>query len=117
MQDGVGNTSGLLGNTNTTGTGATQQMTTGVDGKFSFTFEGEAPVIWVEKEQYRFLNKRGAYEIQFLSPGKTNDSLILTMDAYAWFNPILKGSNCINTDSVLILGGTDCIPMGMGGGI
>jgi hypothetical protein len=114
MHDGSGNTSGFFGsNHTTTGSGATQQITTGADGKFSFTFEGDAPRIWAEKEQYRFYDE-GAYEIKPLTAGKTYDSLTLTMDAYAWFNPILKGHNSISTDAIWIIGGCRLIPP-MGG--
>jgi len=117
MQDGVGNnTGGLFTGSSNVGTGATLQLTTGADGRFSFTFQGEAPVIWAEHDQYRFLNPNGAYEIYTLAAGRDYTNLQLTMDAYAWFDPILKGHNCILTDSVLILGGDHYIPKAKGGG-
>jgi hypothetical protein len=116
IQDGVGNnTSGLFPGSSNVGTGATQQITTGVDGKFNFTFKGEEPVIWAEKEQYDFINPNGAAEIYPLIAGKMYNNLQLTMDAYAWFNPILKGRNSINIDTVLVVGGSRLIPP-MGGG-
>ena len=117
MQDGVGSGGGWVytSGSKTVGTGATQQITTGVDGKFNFTFKGEAPVIWAEKEQYNFVNPNGAEEIYFLTTGKEYNNLLLTMDAYAWFNPILKGHNSISTDEVWIVGGSRLIPPQGGG--
>ena len=57
MQDGVrNNTGGLFPGSKNVGSGATQQITTGADGQFSFSFQGDAPIIWAEHEQYRFLN-------------------------------------------------------------
>jgi len=117
IQDGVGNnTGGLFTGSSNVGTGASLQLTTGTDGRFSFTFQGEAPVIWAEHDQYRFLNPNGAYEIYPLVAGRDYTNLQLTMDAYAWFNPILKGHNGINTDTVLIIGGDHYIPKAKGGG-
>ena len=112
MQDGVGSSGGWVntGNSKTVGTGATQQVTTGADGTYSFSFKGEAPVIWVEKEQYRFYNPAGGNEIYFLTPGKTYSDLKLTLVAYAWFNPVLKGYNCLNSDSVLVFNDCSTLP-------
>jgi hypothetical protein len=116
IQDGVGNnTGGLFPGSSNVGSGATQQITTGANGHFNFDFQGEAPFIWVEKEQYRFVNPNGAFEIYSLSAGKTYTNLQLTLVAYAWFNPILKGHNCVSTDIVWIVGGSSLIPP-MGGG-
>jgi hypothetical protein len=116
MQDGVGNnTGGLSPGSKNVGSGATQQITTSADGRFSFSFQGEAPVIWAEHTQYRFLNPNGAYEIYTMVAGKDYSNLQLTMDAYAWFNPILKGHNSDKTDSMLLVGGELLIPP-MGGG-
>ena len=117
IQDGVGNnTSGLFSGSKNVGSGATQQITTGSDGRFNFTFQGEAPIIWAEHDQYRFLNPNGAYEIYPMTAGKDYSNLQLTMDAYAWFNPVLKGHNCLQSDSVLVLGTRGYLPRGKGGG-
>ena len=117
MQDGVGSGGGWVnaGSSKTAGTGATQQVITGSEGKYDFTFRGEAPVIWVEKEQYRFFNPAGGNEIFFLTPGKTYSDLKLNLVAYAWFNPILKGYYSIVTDTVWIVSGSRLIPPQGGG--
>jgi len=111
MQDGIGNnTSGLFSGSSNVGTGATLQLTTATDGRFSFTFQGEAPVIWAEHDQYDFVNPNGAAEIYPLVAGKDYNNLQLTMDAYAWFNPMLKGHNSISSDSVLVFSNCTRLP-------
>jgi len=100
MQDGIsGSSSPVMGDGNTTGSKKTVEYITKADGMFSLELEGEAPFIWAEKDSYRFVNLKGAYEISSLQAGSDNN-LKLNMDANSYFNPIYKGMNCINSDTI-----------------
>lgn len=100
IQDGM-LSDNLSGGKTYTGSGAIQKYITSSDGKFEFNFKANNPYILASKKQYRFRNPNGAYEIYELLPGNTYN-LSLQLDAYAFFNPVCKGVNCLISDTFIL---------------
>ena len=119
VQDGISSGGGWfsLGHSKTSGTGQDFYTFTDKNGYFSITVTGESPSLELDKANYfwQYTTSGAGQRFKFYNTGGTYKNEYFEMDADAFFNPILKGHNCIVSDSVLVLGGP-YIPKGKGGG-
>jgi hypothetical protein len=102
LQDGVGS-SGVfsLGSSNTKGSGLYTTTYTNKEGSFKISLKCDKPALSLTKKGYEFviLNGGSGQSIKGYNPGNyTNE--ILGLWAQAYFSPIIKGKNCIQSDSI-----------------
>jgi hypothetical protein len=102
--DGKSTYDSFFGTSNRTGSGRYEITYTNTKGYFVISIKGNSPCVFLIKDGYEFIvfseghGSSDNYKCYFAGKEYNNETLELW--ARANFNPILKGKNCISTDSI-----------------